>query len=224
MKYYAVREGRKPGVYATWPECEAQVKGYSGAVYKSFKSKSEADAFVSGEEAGGTDDTAQEGRGAGQEKDKWDEIIDGMDPGSGYAFVDGSYNPDTGIYGYGGFLAVKSTDGDNQRFELLGSGSDPEMAAMRNISGEIGGATAAVKKAMELGLRHLTIFYDNAGIYEWTPRGTWKRNKTGTKAYHEFMKDAMEKMFINFVHTKAHTGIPGNEEADRLAKKAVGLL
>ena len=33
MKYYAVKEGRVPGVYTTWAECEAQVKGYPGADY-----------------------------------------------------------------------------------------------------------------------------------------------------------------------------------------------
>lgn len=26
--YYAVAKGRAPGIYATWAECEAQVKGY----------------------------------------------------------------------------------------------------------------------------------------------------------------------------------------------------
>ena len=35
--YYAVAVGRNPGVYPTWSECEAQVKGYSGAKHKMFK-------------------------------------------------------------------------------------------------------------------------------------------------------------------------------------------
>jgi len=29
MAFYAVKEGRKPGVYDTWEECEKQVKGSS---------------------------------------------------------------------------------------------------------------------------------------------------------------------------------------------------
>lgn len=33
-KYYAVVKGIKPGVYNSWPECEAQVKGFPGASYK----------------------------------------------------------------------------------------------------------------------------------------------------------------------------------------------
>lgn len=27
-KYYAVKQGVKPGIYETWAECEAQTKGF----------------------------------------------------------------------------------------------------------------------------------------------------------------------------------------------------
>lgn len=42
-KYYAVRVGRQTGVYDNWADCEAQVKGFKGAKYKSFASKSIAE-------------------------------------------------------------------------------------------------------------------------------------------------------------------------------------
>ena len=45
-KYYAVRQGRVPGVYTTWADCEKQVKGFGGAIYKSFPTEAEARAFV----------------------------------------------------------------------------------------------------------------------------------------------------------------------------------
>jgi ribonuclease HI len=48
-KCYAVRVGRRPGIYSTWDECNAQVSGFSGAVFKSFKSQEEALAFISGQ-------------------------------------------------------------------------------------------------------------------------------------------------------------------------------
>ena len=44
--FYAVQKGRAPGVYLTWPECQACIKGVSGAVYQKFSSRDEADAFV----------------------------------------------------------------------------------------------------------------------------------------------------------------------------------
>ena len=45
-KYYGVKEGKVPGVYREWKECEKQIKGYSGAVYKKFDSEAEARTFV----------------------------------------------------------------------------------------------------------------------------------------------------------------------------------
>lgn len=41
-KFYVVWEGRAPGVYDSWSECEAQVINYPGARYKSFSSQSDA--------------------------------------------------------------------------------------------------------------------------------------------------------------------------------------
>ena len=37
-KYYVVWLGAKPGVYATWSECQAQISGFPGAKYKAFPS------------------------------------------------------------------------------------------------------------------------------------------------------------------------------------------
>ncbi len=41
-KYYVVWVGAKPGIYSTWPECQAQIKGFPAAKYKSFTSMEEA--------------------------------------------------------------------------------------------------------------------------------------------------------------------------------------
>lgn len=45
-KFYAVKKGKKPGIYLTWDEAKTQVNGFSGAQYKSFKTKSEAEEFM----------------------------------------------------------------------------------------------------------------------------------------------------------------------------------
>jgi hypothetical protein len=44
--YYAVARGRKPGVYTDWVDAEQQVNGYSGALYKKFRTRSEAQKWV----------------------------------------------------------------------------------------------------------------------------------------------------------------------------------
>ena len=42
-KFYVVWKGRKAGVFSSWEECSAQVQGFTGAQYKSFLSRSEAE-------------------------------------------------------------------------------------------------------------------------------------------------------------------------------------
>jgi ribonuclease HI len=48
QKYYVVWKGRNPGIYTSWAECEAQVKGYAGAEYKSFENRAAAEAAFRG--------------------------------------------------------------------------------------------------------------------------------------------------------------------------------
>ncbi len=42
-KYYVVWKGRRTGIFNSWAECEAQIKGYTGAEYKAFDSRPEAE-------------------------------------------------------------------------------------------------------------------------------------------------------------------------------------
>jgi ribonuclease HI len=42
-RYYVVWKGRKRGIFNSWEECEAQVKGYVDAQYKAFDSRAEAE-------------------------------------------------------------------------------------------------------------------------------------------------------------------------------------
>ena len=48
QKYYVVWKGRAPGIYTSWGECEAQVKGYPDAQYKAFEHRAAAEAAYRG--------------------------------------------------------------------------------------------------------------------------------------------------------------------------------
>ncbi len=45
-KYYVVWKGKKTGVFSTWEACKKQIDGYTGAQYKAFTNKAEADTAV----------------------------------------------------------------------------------------------------------------------------------------------------------------------------------
>ena len=42
-RFYVVWNGVKPGIYGSWEECEAQIKGVNQALYKSFDTLAEAE-------------------------------------------------------------------------------------------------------------------------------------------------------------------------------------
>lgn len=44
--FYAVRYGKRPGIYNTWEGCEAQIKEHDGALFKKFLTREEAQAYL----------------------------------------------------------------------------------------------------------------------------------------------------------------------------------
>lgn len=197
MKYYAVRMGRNPGIYNTWQECKDEVIGFKGAAYKKFNSYEEALNFMNEDEKKEI---------LVEDELKEDELI---------AYVDGSFSVDKNTYSYG--MVTISANGKES---YSGYGSDLEMAQMRNVSGELMGAVEAMKLALDRNYKNLYLHYDYAGIEKWA-KGQWKTNKAGTKAYKKFYDSIKDKVDVQFIKVKAHSGVKYNEEADLLAKEAI---
>ena len=208
-KFYAVKKGRVPGIYKSWEDCKQQIDGHSSAVYKSFKTSEEAAVFM-----GWTKGNHIIKK---HEKSTSQEISAKPDEKTIIAYVDGSYNIATKEYGYGAVIITK--DGE---IELYEKGVDEELALMRNVAGEIKGAEAAMRYALENGYKKVIIYYDYEGIAKWC-QGLWKTNKEGTREYKRIYDEINKKVDINFVKVKGHSGDKYNDMADALAKKAAGV-
>ncbi len=196
-KIYAVKSGRKTGIYQNWDECKKQIDGFSGAVYKSFSNIEEAEEFLYGNKVGL-------------------DFKESNDTNTLYAYVDGSYSNEYKAYSFGCVIISQ-----NQIIEKLsGSDQNSEYVEMRNVAGELLGAINAIKWAIKNGYSALKIFHDYEGIAKWA-NDEWSTNKVGTKEYVEFIKSSRKKINISFVKVKGHSGDTFNEMADLLAKKAL---
>lgn len=198
--FYAVKAGIKPGIYSSWEECKAQVEGYKGCQYKGFRTKREAEAYMT-DEPGIFDPVAR------KPPSRLSDVT---------IYVDGSFDPDTGIYGYG-YVALLP-NGTEEKF--CGAGNSPEPARLRNVAGEMLAAMHAVKYAMKRGYQSVKLCYDYAGIECWAT-GVWKANNVLTAQYANAMKRWSRDIEISFCKIAAHTNVKYNEMADRLARQGV---
>ena len=193
-KFYAVKNGKKTGIFSTWDECKEQVFGFKGAIYKSFKTLSEAEAFLEGN----------------KEKIANIEEVDGV-----YAYIDGSFDRINGIYGSG----VVIVDGD-KKYEYKHAGNREDYTNLHNVAGEIEAAKFVMWYAVDKKISEITLFYDYQGIEAWAT-GDWQANLPYTQDYVKFYNKVKTVVKVNFVKVKAHTGVELNEVVDKLAKDAI---
>lgn len=198
-KVYAVKKGKVTGIFKSWDECKASVDGYPGAQYKSFLTKEEAEAYLSGADYHAPDITCEKGL-----------------PGQVKAYVDGSFDVKIGKYSFG--CVMLTPEGEIVR--KSGNGDKPQSMALRNVTGEMLGAMFAVKWCDVNGYSAVEICYDYMGIEMWATGG-WKAKNELTQKYAAFMRENSRKLQITYRKIAAHTGDKYNEEADRLAKDAL---
>ncbi len=212
-KFYAVAAGHKPGIYTNWPEAQAQVMGFQGAVYKGFPTRAAAEAWIKNPtyrpsakkyKSQGNSPTAESSPPKG-------EITIYTDGGA-------RYNPGPGGYGVvivyedkqeeysGGFRLTT-----NNRMELM----------------------ACIVALQKLAYRHKSILLCSDSSYvvngitkgwarNWRKKGWIKSDKKPAvnPDLWGMLLDLIEQLDITFHWVRGHAGNPLNERCDELAVAA----
>ena len=208
-KFYAVKRGRKTGLYTVWAECAAQVKGFQGAVYKGFMTEDEARAWL-----GGANARAEQPRAAA-------EMAAPSAPDADYIIhTDGSCLRNPG--GAGGWAAVIETTATGAVEEK--SGGDPETTNNRMELTAALMALSAVPEGARVALYTDSQYLKNAFTKFWLPawkkRG-WKK-ADGEPVLNQDLWVQLDAAFaarqVQFHWVKGHAGNPRNERCDALAR------
>lgn len=216
--FYPIMDSRGvTAIFENWDDCVAfRNANPSGAKYKKCKSRPEAEAYLA--ELKGMPAPAP--AAAETKKNTTPVGITDADPLHAIAYVDGSYNPETKVYGYG--VRLSSAFDLNANVRIF-SGSGDEFAESRNIGGECDGAIRAVREAIGLGYNHITIRHDYKGIGAWVT-GEWKNTNTPVSQNYKTQMDSLKPFIkIDFEWVQGHSGEAFNEEVDGIAKKACGV-
>ena len=124
MKFYGVKSDTVSFICTDWEETKEKMKGLKNLKYKAFKTNEEALSFIN------------------------DEVVINVNKSNLSAYIDGSYDQETGSYSFGGVLII---NGEERRFNK--KYENDEYAPMRNVAGEIKGAGYIIQYCINHGLK-----------------------------------------------------------------------
>lgn len=198
-KFYVVKKGKQTGIFETWTECQAVIQGVKGAEYKSFMSKSEAEAYL-------------------EDKDVWVEQVQ-RDNQAGYlvAFTDGSYDKNLNRYSCGVQLIKPNGEEENIRW----FGSNEKYLSEKNVTGEVFGVINALDWAISNNYYKIKIYHDYEGLNKWLT-GEWTAKSNVAKMYTNLFNSKFRTLLqVEFIKIKGHSNIIYNNKADALARMAL---
>lgn len=208
-KYYAVVNGRNPGIYTDWTGqngAQAQIIRFSGAVYKGFKTQKEAEAFMS-QQAKEPPDI---------DKEESNELQDGTI----VIYTDGGCTNNPGPGGYG--VVIKN---GKETQELSGGYRLTTNNRMELTACIVGLSTLEEPSSILLysDSKYVVDGISKGWAKRWQSNG-WMRNKTEPAVNPDLWEQLLalcDEHEVNFRWVKGHAGNEGNERCDALATKAV---
>ena len=209
-RFYGVRKGYTTGIFTNYERVRESILGYSGAEYKGFTTRREAEEYLGFPETEDIIDVIEFLPEELENNSNKDTLI---------AYVDGSYSKQINDEIYGAGIVLLHPDNRKETISLKGT----QGIELHNIAGELSAAMYAMKKAKDAGYKKLTLHYDYIGIEHWLT-GAWKTKNKYTKLYNQFYIQKIKPyMEIDFVKIKSHSKNMYNDEADLLAKRALNI-
>lgn len=224
-KVYAVRAGITPGIYHTWAEAEAQVKGFQGAKFQGFSTMKEAEDYMKLEELPKpAPNEKKEAYKKASDEAELEALELSKEEGTLVVYTDGSRKkiPETEdiVFGYSCIYLDKEVV-----IHKLGGASDNKAYAVyENVTGELMAVVEGLKwiQGNRPDVKKVVLFYDYQGIGYWA-EGSWKAKNIMTQRYVAFMKTFREETGLELVfkHVKGHMGNRFNKMADEVAGEAI---
>ena len=211
-KFYAVKKGVQPGIYTTWPEAEAQVKGFSGAVYKGFATKEDAQVWFAGDDPAWPADKPSE--------TDIRQALPKVQPGEVIVYTDGGALNNPGPGGYGVVVVTSSDTRElsggyksttNNRMELMAC-----IVALRELAGDHS------KILLHSDSSYVVNGMTKGWVKNWCKNG-WRKadgNPVLNQDLWEELLHLSQSLNIGFTWVKGHSGDPLNERCDKLAVQA----
>ena len=222
-KYYAIVHGYEPGIYQEWNGengAQAQVKGYPGALYRSFATYKDAAAWFE-QQSGGVKPRLF-GDHAGAQSSMFEDEIDyraDQQAGAIVIFTDGSSLTNPGPGGYGAVLLFP-----NRRKELSGG-----YCWTTNNRMELMACIMALKTLP--GNEQVVLYCDSRYVVDgiakgwakrWKANG-WMRDSSQPVENADLWAQLLEQLDlheVDFHWLAGHSGHTENERCDQLAREA----
>jgi len=204
MPYYAVAKGQKPGIYKTWSECQKQVTGFSGAIFKKFVDYKEAKAFL--------ETISAPAKKPHEAQIPRDALL---------IYTDGSFSQNLcrNVSGWAAIIFAPGThpdDGARPLTHLYGVTN----ADSRNVSGELQAVQQGIIWAIRHNYRKIHIVADYLGVIA-LANSSWQARTLSAQEYVTFIDKHRSDVNLSFTHVRGHTGDTGNELADKYAKVGI---
>lgn len=211
-KFYAVAVGRRVGIYRSWPSCKVQIDGIANAKYCKFSDHNDALQYIV--------DTPKENLIISQ---KIKPTISHVK--RSIVYTDGSCwrnGMDGACAGIGVFWPKFPEKNFSQKLD----------GKQTSVRAEIYAVITALQQAYEMNIEHLTIYTDSHFIIQTATQWLKKWKDNGWKTYDGSPvknKDDMLELDMaisripNIVWkaVSSHSGVHGNEQADKLANTAI---